>query len=104
MKKVRSGAWSALVSAERVGIRAATKVEITIFRPRFVGGERIVKTFMVGDALRTEKFESIKDIEDWLKRQSGSAGLKWGVIYSVIDQVTELVGDFEVRDVVEVDV
>ncbi len=104
MVSIKSGAWTATVAVERVGMVAASRVTVTIFCPRAVGGEKIVRTFMVGDALRTEKFDSISTIEDWLKRFSGSAGLKWGVIYSVIDQMTEIVGDFEILDVMEVDV
>ncbi len=104
MVMIKSNAWRALAKVERRGLLAASVVTITIFRPRFVGGEKIEKVFMIGDALRTEKFESIKDLEDWLKKQSGSSGLKWGILYYVIDKITEVVGDFEIRDVMEVGV
>ncbi len=98
MNYVKSGAWTALVSiSAKNGLCSALHVSIDVeCRSRRVAG----RDFWIGEALRTEKFEAIADIEKWLSQNIGSAGLKWGIIWSVVDQVTEgdnrKFGDFQI--------
>ncbi len=98
MNHVKSGgAWGAMVvvySSEN--LQAALDVSIDIWcKEKRVAG----RNFKIGDALRTEKFERVGDVEVWLSEHSGSASLKWGVLWSVIDQLTEAnwkFGDFQI--------
>lgn len=73
--------WEAEI--ERIpnnGPKAAMHVSIDLY----IGPKLMAeKEFRIGTALNTRKFESLSDVEKWLKSACESADLKWDIMATV---------------------